>query len=761
MATIRLNCVGAKLSEKNAGTNYYNPSTVSNEYPNYGDYMLLKFDAIPSQYLYRAQSNPQLHLKGYGVEFPTSGGGNTSWRFSYSEADVFDPKTVTYYNYGGYVSFGYDSGTYSANAWAAVESPISEFYTSPTYIGVRASSMAGTYYTVLYGPGNSSNKPYITITISDTDATTTPSASNFKRGFVNRLQNNSFIWALIPSAAVPGTFKQTASVMRWRVAGETVWNEIRGSDTVGLAEVPAGTFPALSDIEWQVETTDNLGHVGTSEIYTITTTDAETTATPTYPINGAAIDETVPQTFRWTTSNPNGTDQTKAEIAWTVVGSGTWSPWVTVAGNVKEYTYPAGTFPAANIQWDVRAYNIDDVAGPWGAATFSTIDTPAVATPVSPVGTVEDASAPITFEWSISNDSGSTPTGSDLQVSADGATWTDQGHVDGAGNTYTVPGNTYTAGERYWRVRAYNRNGTAGDWSAAVSFIAVAAPLTPSVTVNPVPWATVNWQVEGQQAYRITVDGTAYGPYFGETKSWTVPDYLRDGEHTIQVEVQGVYGLWSQPGSATFAVANQPGRPITLEGAFDRDAALSWTAGDAAANYYIYRDGVQIGHATGLSFNDRLALGPHSYRVANRLPDGNYSISNSVTGTMISCTAAIAPLAGGDWIELKLSDRSDREESFTWTQSVSLRHYAGATYPVAELSPYADESGAYDAAFADLPSARAFEALRGQPVILKSRGGNVMIGILATLSKRMTEFYISFGWTLQRMHWRDWIDADG
>ena len=94
-------------------------------------------------------------------------------------------------------------------------------------------------------------------------------------------------------------------------------------------------------------------------------------------------------------------------------------------------------------------------------------------------------------------------------------------------------------------------------------------------------------------------------------------------------------------------MANQPGRPITLEGAFDRDAALSWTAGDAAANYYIYRDGVQIGHATGLSFNDRLALGPHSYRVANRLPDGNYSISNSVTGTMISCTAAIAPLAGG------------------------------------------------------------------------------------------------------------------
>ena len=62
--------------------------------------------------------------------------------------------------------------------------------------------------------------------------------------------------------------------------------------------------------------------------------------------------------------------------------------------------------------------------------------------------------------------------------------------------------------------------------------------------------------------------------------------------------------------------------------------------------------------------------------------------------------------------------------------------------------------------FADLPSAKAFEALRGQAVVLKSRGGNVMIGILSTLSKRMTEFYIAFVFTLQRMHWRDWIDAD-
>ena len=106
------------------------------------------------------------------------------------------------------------------------------------------------------------------------------------------------------------------------------------------------------------------------------------------------------------------------------------------------------------------------------------------------------------------------------------------------------------------------------------------------------------------------------------------------------------------------------------------------------------------------------------------------------------------------------SENSNREEAFIWTQAVSMRHFAGAEYPVAEQSPFADQSGSYDAAFKDLPSAKAFEALRGQAVVLKSRGGNVMIGILSSLSKRMTEFYIAFTFSLQRMHWRDFIDAD-
>lgn len=452
--------------------------------------------------------------------------------------------------------------------------------------------------------------------------------------------------------------------------------------------------------------------------------------------------------------------QASATLYWREGSSGNYTA-VPISGSTRSVTVPANTFPTgSSIQYYIEG---TDTAGSTSQTEVYTLSTAAglvTATPVSPIGAVEDGSAAITLSWSASSNDGFPQDGADLQTSRDGATWTDLTSVTGTTASYEIAADTFTAGAVYWRVRGYNIDGVAGSWSAAAQFVVVAAPPQPSVTVEAVPFATVNWQVEGQQAYKIAVDGTVYGPYFGQVKTWTVPDYLTDGEHTITVEVQGVYGLWSQPGSASFTVQNQPGAAVTLSGEFERDADLSWATASQTADFLIYRDDVQIGHTSAQAFTDRFALGEHSYQVINRLPDGNYTASNIVTGTMLSCVAAIAPLTGGSWIELTLSENSNREEGFVWTQAVSMRHFAGAEFPVAEQSPFADLSGSYDVAFKDVSSAKAFEQLRGQAVVLKSRGGNVMIGILSSFSKRLTEFYIPYTFTLQRMHWRDWIDAD-
>lgn len=450
--------------------------------------------------------------------------------------------------------------------------------------------------------------------------------------------------------------------------------------------------------------------------------------------------------------------QASAVFHWRSGTSGSWND-IPATGSAQSVTVPANTFPRGTIQWYVSAVDNTGTASDSPVYTISTADSLTTATPISPIGTVEDGNGDITITWTEANDNGTTPTGADLQYSQDGETWTQFGHVDGAVTTYTAPGGTFPAGSILWRVRAYNADAVAGPWSEAANFVSVAAPGAPIVSAAAVPFTTITWQSSGQQAYRITIDGVTYGPFFGTVKSYTPRDYLRDGIHTISVEIQGVYGLWSQAGSVTFTVANAPGDGITLTGSFNRDAALSWATASATADFLVYRDDKQIAATSVTGYTDRFVLGAHSYQVINRLPNGNYTASNVVNGVMRSCTTAIAPFNGGAWQELKLSENSYSEQRFSWARLSSTRHVTGAVYPVIEVSEYEDAAGSYDVSFPDVASANAFLALRGQIVILKSRGGNVVIGALAQIEQANKDFYISFAFTIQRIDWEDYVDA--
>lgn len=449
--------------------------------------------------------------------------------------------------------------------------------------------------------------------------------------------------------------------------------------------------------------------------------------------------------------------QATAVFHWRVGTSGTWTD-ITPTGSAQSVTIPANTFPGGTIQWYVSGTDTQGTSSQTSVYTLSTVDSEAVATAIEPSGTVEDGSAPIIFKWSVANDSGSTPTGADLQWSTDNETWTTFAQPRNAETEYSAPAGTFTAGKVYWRVRAYNRDSTAGSWSNVLQFVSIAAPAAPSVTATALPYAVINWQSAGQIAYRVTIDGKTYGPYFGTSKSFSAPDYLTDGSHKASVEIQGTYGLWSQPGSVTFSVTNIPGDPISLSGIFNRDAALSWSTESTTQNFFVYRDDVRIGHTASLSFTDRLSLGEHEYYVIDKLPNGYYTRSNLVSGEMQSCTQAVAAFDGGEWLETPLSEDSDAEENFTWSAVVSERHVTGSNLPVVEVSPYRSEGASYKISFADLQTCATFEALRGQRVIVKSRGGNVMIGILSAYQKVMKQFYITYAFSISKSAWEDFID---
>lgn len=498
------------------------------------------------------------------------------------------------------------------------------------------------------------------------------------------------------------------------------------------------------------DSTDNYGKV------------SGTPASGYTPKNAAA-------TFRWSYTPPDNTAEkptvTSSRFAYRKTASGSFT--FVNAGSALSYTAPAGTFADTDtVYWypEVTLSN-GQVIRPTNtlgtAITYqlSTVEPAFTAVAVSPNGTIEDGSGPITFTWTASNSVGSTPSGAELQYSADGGTtWTALGSVTGSALSYEAPAGTVPGGQISWRVRALNSGGTPGEWSDSLSFISVAAPAAPSVSTDAAPFTTITWNAVGQQAYEVLVDGVSYGVRFGTGKIFTLPQPLADGNHTAAVRIQGAYGLWSQPGEAIFTVQNVPAGSIELSGEFGVDAELFWSASPSGEDFLVYRDGVQIGHTAGTEFTDRRSLGTHEWAVLLRQANGNYTRSNAVTGTTSVEGTMIAPLSGGPWISLRLTEASVPARQYNFSRSHSLRHFSGSALPVLELTPYENKTGSFQCAFKDPAEARAFEALWGQVVVVKSQE-NVITGGLMNLDKAQNAFYIAYAFTIEEIALEEVVDG--
>lgn len=586
-------------------------------------------------------------------------------------------------------------------------------------------------------------------------------------GFVNRFIDNTFSWSIVKAVdedycvADP---EQVSAIFHWRAGTSGDFTEIAIPDGTKEVTIPAGTFPS-GDVQWYVTAVDQYGYtLPQAAIYTVSTLVGDLSATPASPINGAFADPAGISTFSWTNINAhNVTTQSAAELQYST-DKISWSTLGSVTGASQIYAVPAGTFPnAGTYYWRVRATNVDGVTGPWSsAAEFSTVDTTMFADPLHPVSEIRDYTAPITFEWTYHSDTGTIPQQTDLQTSLNGVDWDDTATLGAGILSYTVPAGTYSAGTVYWRVRSYNSNNVVGPWSDSVSFIAFGAPPQPSVSVDAVPFAVIHWQSTGQIAYKVTVDGRDFGPYFGTAKNFTLHDYLSDGPHTVGVSIQGAYGLWSPVGEIQFVVENEPGTPIDLNAILDRDAVLNWYTTDETADFLVYRDGIQIAHTAEMTFSDRVVLGDHAWYVINRLSDGNYSKSETVEGTLRTSVPAIAALSGGEWQDLRLSTDENRTERYNKSQTVSLRQFAGQVYPTAEISPYRTMRVDFDVAWtwAESRGADFFEDLIGKVVIFKTPTGEAIVGMLSAWNRESAKFYRAYTAAVQRVHWRDWIDAD-
>lgn len=496
-------------------------------------------------------------------------------------------------------------------------------------------------------------------------------------------------------------------------------------------------------------------------------TDLTSQITPTNNKSGY-LNPAKAQTFTWDFLSADANyvcagdfAQASATFFWKEHSASTYNQ-IAASGATKSVTVPANTFPGnAQIDWYVRGTDEDGTTTSSSVYTISTADTTAIATAISPLNTVEDGSGPITFRWNLSNAYGNDPSVVNLWwklPSEDNQHW----HVITSSSEpiaeYTTPEGFFPAGEIQWLVHAYNQDNVRGPDSQG-SFICVAAPDAPSgISSDGVPYATISWQCEGQQAYRITIDGVDYGTHFGTEKSITLDEPLEDGEHTVTIEAQGVYGLWSQPGIGTIHITNDPGNGIVLIVRGTNDAELEWATTEQELNIDIYRDGVKIGHANEYTFTDRLALGTHSYYVINRMANGNYAKSNIETVTLDTDRTMMAAYPPKLWLDIELTENSARKHSFSYQRTVSTRHILGANYPVVEMSPFEDSAASYVTSVMDMDAAKSFEQLKGKLVCIKSRMGVVFVGVMSSMQKNVGPFFASYTFTVNRVHYEDYVD---
>lgn len=484
------------------------------------------------------------------------------------------------------------------------------------------------------------------------------------------------------------------------------------------------------------------------------------------PAAGGFVDRTKAATFTWASAASGwcygDVTETTCTLQWR---DGTTGTVHTVAATPQtgQCIIPANTFPSSNqIHWRVSVVSNSGVTTTSDWITISTKDSTPTATPLEPIDVVVDASRSVSFSWQHSVATGTAQTKADLEISSDKETWSSLVTVTGALTSYTAPANTLGSGTKYWRVRTYNTDGTAGSWSDAAQFIAIGAPAAPSVTVlsaNPRP--EIRWQSDEQQAYQVEIDGVyASNTRFGTGKTWKAPFYLADGSYTVRVRVQNEYGFWSPWGTAALPVTNVPGGAITLTAEGGIEAALSWTPG--SFDYYlVYRDGVAIAKVTEPSYTDTASIGGVRYQVRGCYDNSdNYSLSEAVEVTVSTEKVRLYDMERGEWLHFLYDSSAHRSTGLSMSQDIQYVQLSGHTYPVAERSEFKSRALRITCVCADDAERQSLRALLGHLTCCKTPEGNMTIGYPASITENSDDFFSTYSFTIEQIDRKEEINID-
>lgn len=608
--------------------------------------------------------------------------------------------------------------------------------------------------------------------VSQTVAVNSPTS-----GIINTASNKTFTVALQASAPVYAPFTVASATFFWR-SGETgAFTEVAmtpGGNTASVT-IPGGTIPS-GRMEWYASATDNTGRTTETPHYVLTAMQADVEAAPISPWN-TIESGSGPIPFRWAFGSLDGSPQGRAQLQYSTNGTA-WldeNIFADLSGDGTSYTAPAGTFPGGTVYWRVRAYNEAGTAGAWSdAASFTVYAAPQV------LGVTGDGKPFLTVTWQTTGQEA-------FELEINGKTY---GPYFGADvRSYTLPeplaDGTYTA-----RVRAQNRYGLWSEWtSGEVSVTNVPGPsillfaddgvnalvrnfastLAPTIIKQPQDAQGTSGTVTISIGFYPTSSPPEYAPtpsrrwyYRDPGGEWTEITGSSGSGYRLNITcAQNIDGrqyrcrlynavgeVYSRVATYHYAAPNMLlGTPIT--GKFRQGTGY----------FLVYRDDKLIGKTYEYDFTDRTTLGEHTYKFLQVLPGGYYSEDTVKATSAVDCPM-IAPLAGGDFLELRLSENADREIQVTEAQEVVFTQYAGAEYPSAEIGEARSKSVSLDvsALMSDSDFAAAFKALLGKDVIVKTPGGEVVVGPLPGYNKRDRSSHRAWTFSVTQSDWRDFVD---
>lgn len=387
---------------------------------------------------------------------------------------------------------------------------------------------------------------------------------------------------------------------------------------------------------------------------------------------------------------------------------------------------------------------------------------PNVPVPLAPINSYLSLSSEIVFSWQHNIDSGTAQKQADLQYKITGGEWTALTTITGSAQSVVIAANTFSSGAVQWRVRTYNDDSVASEWSAAVSFMAVGIPATPSIlSVSNAARPTVAWSSWDQAGYQLQIvqEGTVIwdsGQTAGVVKSRWVPVYLANGNYSVRLRTINPAQFWSAWAAVEFLIdVVAPEAPaITAEAIADGCRVAIGAAAAGIVGAYLLRDGVPIADVTGLtSYDDFAALGNTAYVVRVVDEADNFADSNTAVMFVGVACAVLAPVDDySHIIRLNMKPMGQPAVSRQRKLIAASQHYAGRPFPVHTFSEFEEQQFSLSYYYTSVADFNRLDDLisRKRTLLYRDVLGNRAHGVITSISHTQENDMIIFAMNLSR-----------